>query len=112
VRDDTGPYLAAKWAGLSDHPLVGEARIKGLVGALELVRDKATMERFPDEGATGTRCRDLALANGLVLRATRDTLIISPPLVISREECDLLVERTAAALDDLADALTREGAFA
>ena len=38
--------------------------------------------------------------------------IISPPLVISREECDLLVERTAAALDDLADALTRDGAFA
>jgi putrescine aminotransferase len=70
------------------------------------------MERFPDEGATGARCRDLALAHGLVLRATRDTMIISPPLVISHEECDLLVERTAAALDDLADELTREGALA
>jgi putrescine aminotransferase len=111
VRDDTGPYLAAGWATLGDHPLVGEARIKGLVGALDLVKDKTTMERFPDEGDTGTRCRDLALAGGLVIRSVRDTIIISPPLVITREECDLLVERTRKALDDLADELTREGAL-
>ncbi|MCH8953027.1 MAG: aspartate aminotransferase family protein [Proteobacteria bacterium] len=111
VRGDTAPYLAAKWEALGDHPLVGEARIRGLIGALELVRDKTTMERFPDEGAAGARCRDLALAQGLVIRATRDTLIISPPLVISREECDLLVERTGKALDQLADELTREGAL-
>ena len=112
VRDDTGPYLAARWAALGDHPLVGEARIKGLVGALELVKDKTTMERFPNEGDTGTRCRDLSLANGLVMRAVRDTIIISPPLTLSREECDLLVERAHKALDDLADELTRERAFA
>jgi putrescine aminotransferase len=112
IRDDIAPYLAARWATLADHPLVGEARIRGLIGALELVRDKTTMERFPDEGATGARCRDLALAGGLVIRATRDTMIISPPLVIGHEECDLLVERTAAALDELADELTREGALA
>jgi putrescine aminotransferase len=112
VRDDTAPYMAARWASLGDHPLVGEARIRGLVGALELVRDKTTMERFPDEGAIGTRCRDLALAGGLVVRATRDTMIISPPLVISREECDLLVERLRKALDELADELTRDDAFA
>ena len=111
VREDTGPYLAARWASLGDHLLVGEARIKGLIGALELVRDKTTKERFPDEGAIGTRCRDLALARGLVIRATRDTIIISPPLVISHEECDLLVERVRKSLDDLADELTREGAL-
>jgi putrescine aminotransferase len=116
VRDDTGPYLAAKWASLSDHPLVGEARIKGLVGALELVKDKTTGARFADEGATegstGTRCRDLSVANGLIMRATRDTMVISPPLVISHEECDILAERARKTLDDLADALTREGALA
>jgi putrescine aminotransferase len=109
VRDDTGPYLASRWEALADHPLVGEARIKGLIGALELVRDKATMERFPGDGDAGTRCRDLALAGGLVMRAVRDTIIISPPLVLSREECDLLVERARKSLDDLADELTREG---
>jgi putrescine aminotransferase len=113
VRDDIGPYLQARWATLGDHPLVGEARMKGLVGALELVRDKATLARFPNEGKTGTRCRDISVAkNHLVMRAVRDTMIIAPPLVITREECDILVERARATLDDLADALTREGALA
>jgi len=60
VQGDTGPYLAAKWATLADHPLVGGARMKGLVGALELVRDKATLERFPAEVNAGTRCRDIS----------------------------------------------------
>ncbi|MEM8842536.1 MAG: aspartate aminotransferase family protein, partial [Pseudomonadota bacterium] len=44
----TGPYLRSKWATLADHPLVGEARICGLMGALELVADKETGARFPD----------------------------------------------------------------
>jgi putrescine aminotransferase len=109
VRDDTAPYLAAGWSTLADHPLVGEARIRGMVGALELVRNKTTMERFKDEGAAGTRCRNLAMDNGLVIRATRDTMIISPPLVMDHEECDQLVERTHKSLDTLADELTREG---
>ncbi|HUF87215.1 MAG TPA: aspartate aminotransferase family protein, partial [Thermohalobaculum sp.] len=94
VRDDTGPYLSSRWATLADHPLVGEARMKGLIGALELVRDKASLARFPNEGATGARCRDLSIArHHLVMRAVRDTMIIAPPLVISREECDELVAR-------------------
>ncbi|MEM6907031.1 MAG: aminotransferase class III-fold pyridoxal phosphate-dependent enzyme, partial [Pseudomonadota bacterium] len=110
VRDRTGPYLQAKWAALADHPLVGEARMTGLIGALELIRDKATGMRFPDEGATGTRARDISVnRHGLVMRAVRDTLLISPPLIISEAECDTLVERARATLDDLADELTRDG---
>jgi putrescine---pyruvate transaminase len=108
VADDIGPYLAAKWATLGDHPLVGEARTKGLLGALELVADKATRRRFPDAGATGARCRNLSVKNGLVMRAVGDSMIISPPLVISRGEVDELVARARRALDALADELTRE----
>jgi putrescine aminotransferase len=74
------------------------------------VKDKATMERFADEGAIGTRRRDLSVGqNGLVMRAVRDTIIISPLLVISRDEGDLLIECARKILDDLADELTREG---
>jgi putrescine aminotransferase len=102
VAGSIGPYLKARWEALSDHPIVGEARMCGLVGALELVADKATLAAFPNEGTTGTRCRDLSVANGLVMRAVRDSMIISPPLVISEEECDLLVERARKTLDDLA----------
>ena len=113
VRDDTGPYLQARWATLGDHPLVGEARMKGLIGALELVRDKATMARVPNEGSTGTRCRDLSVGrHHLVMRAVRDTMIIAPPLVINHDECDMLVARARRTLDDLLAELTREGALA
>jgi len=109
VADDIGPYLAARWATLADHPLVGETRTKGLLGALELVRDKTTRARFGEGVNAGPRCRNLSVANGLVMRAVGDTMIISPPLVISRSEVDELVSRARKALDGLADELTREG---
>jgi putrescine aminotransferase len=71
------------------------------------------MARFPNEGKTGTLCRDLSVSrHHLVMRAVRDTMIIAPPLVISRDECDELVERARGTLDSLADALAREGALA
>jgi putrescine aminotransferase len=111
VRDDIGPYLAQKWAMLGDHPLIGETRSKGMLGAAELVADKATRRKFADVGTTGARCRNLSVARGLVMRAVGDTMIISPPFVISREEVDLLVERARKAFDALADALTREGVW-
>ena len=113
VRDDTGPYMASRWATLGDHPLVGEARLQGLMGGLELVKDKATGERFDGAGAIGSRCRDLSInRHHLIMRAVKDTMVISPPLVISRDECGQLVERVRGALDDLTDELTREGALA
>src|SRR5690606_29817492 len=49
-REDTGPYLAERWLKLADHPLVGEARICGMVGAIELVPDKPSRAFFPDRG--------------------------------------------------------------
>ena len=111
VGTDLAPYLAQKWATLADHPLIGETRTRGLLGAMELVRDKTARTRFPDVGKTGTRCRNLSVKNGLVMRAVGDTMIIAPPYVISHEEIDELVLRARKTLDDLADALTREGAL-
>ncbi|RAH97691.1 aspartate aminotransferase family protein [Acuticoccus sediminis] len=106
VATDIGPYLAARWASLGDHPLVGETRMRGLIGAFELVRDKAALERFPADIAAGTRCRDLSVRNGLVMRAVGDTMVIAPPLVISHEAADLIVARARKTLDDLHAALT------
>ncbi|MEL6335505.1 MAG: aspartate aminotransferase family protein [Pseudomonadota bacterium] len=109
VAEDIGPYLQAKWASLADHPLVGEARMTGLVGAAEIVQSKEARLRFDQRFEAGSRCRDLSVENGLVMRAVGDTMIISPPLVISHEECDLLVERARQAFDRLADVALREG---
>ncbi len=102
VENVTGPHLARRWAELADHPLVGEARTLGLFGALELVKDKATRERFAPGGHAGMVCRQASLDNGLVMRATGDAMIIAPPLICTTAEIDLLVERARRALDDAA----------
>ncbi len=99
VRNDTGPYLQAQLQTLADHPLVGEVRGVGFLGAIELVKDKAKRERFSDLGTTGALCRDYAMGNGLVMRAVGDTLVTSPPLIMTRDEIDELVKRARQTLD-------------
>jgi putrescine aminotransferase len=99
TREETGPYLASKWRQLAGHPLVGEARSIGLIGALELVRDKGNRRFFDKRGEVGTICRDFCFQNGLIMRAVRDTMIISPPLVITREQIDELAEKARRCLD-------------
>jgi len=109
VRDDVGPYLQQRWKELAAHPLVGEARIVGLIGALELVKDKAHRQGFADPGEVGVLCRDLCIANGLVMRAVRDTMIIAPPLVITHAQIDELIDKARKALDQTHAELQRQG---
>ncbi len=113
VRDDIGPCLAKRWTALAEHPLVGEARIKGLVGALELVKRKTPqIQMFEELGEVGAICRDLSIETGLVMRAVGDTMVISPPLTLSHQEADELTKRVWTTLDKLADHLTRDGKLA
>src|SRR5690606_15627380 len=109
VRDDVGPYLQQRWAQLADHPLVGEARGLGLFGALELVRSKQPRQWVEPRGKVGERCRDNAIRNGLVMRATRDTMIIAPPLVITRAHIDELVDKARRTLDMTLAGLRQDG---
>jgi putrescine aminotransferase len=99
TRDEMGPCLAKLWREIAEHPLVGEARSAGLIGALELVRNKATRQFFDNRGEVGTICRDFCFQNGLIMRAVRDTMIVSPPLVINREQLDELGEKAWKCLD-------------
>jgi putrescine aminotransferase len=99
VREDVGPYFQQQLATLAEHPLVGEARGIGLLGAVELVADKATRARFKPEGRAGTACRDHCVKQNVVSRAVRDTMVLSPPLVITRSEIDQLIDRLRKAID-------------
>ncbi|QFY59538.1 aspartate aminotransferase family protein [Rhizobium grahamii] len=99
VRDNIGPYFARAWGALGDHDLVGEAVSIGLMGALQLAADKKTRMRFEKPDAVGALVRNHALANGLVLRATGDRMLASPPLVITHEEVDEMIRITRIALD-------------
>lgn len=102
VKNELAPYFADKLKQLADHELVGEVRTLGLLGAIELMKDKSKHEFFENKGAVGTLCRDISVGNGLVMRGVGSTMILSPPLVIKKEEIDLLVERVRKSLDDLA----------
>ncbi|KAF1688591.1 aspartate aminotransferase family protein [Pseudoxanthomonas taiwanensis] len=102
AREEIAPYLARRWAELGEHRLVGQARIAGLVGALELVPDKPRRSFFPDRGRVGALCRDIALRNGLILRATWDTMLLSPPLVITPGQVDELFEKAWKTLNETA----------
>ena len=95
---DTAPYLQKRLRELNDHPLVGEVRGVGLLGAIELVQDKATRKRYQGKGA-GMICRHFCFDNGLIMRAVGDTMIIAPPLVISKDEIDELVTKARKCLD-------------
>jgi putrescine aminotransferase len=99
VRDDIGPYFAKAWSALVDHDLVGEAASVGLMAALQLTSDKKTRTRFEKPDAIGSLVRNHALANGLILRATGDRMLASPPLVISHAEVDEMARITKIALD-------------
>ncbi len=100
VRTDTGPYFEQQLRErVSGHPLVGETRAIGLMGAIEIVKDKATRERFLPSGSAAVVVRDHAIANGMMLRATGDTMILSPPLIWTRETIDIACDRILKALD-------------
>jgi putrescine aminotransferase len=102
----TGPHLARSLAALADHPLVGEARSLGLIGAVEIVSDKTTRSRFGGaEGSAGPIVRDICIENGLMIRAVRDTLVMSPPLVITPTQIDDLVGIIRKSLDQAAPIL-------
>lgn len=102
VRNDTGPYLAKALAPLADHVMVGEVRTFGLLACIELVDDKNGPVLFTPTGAMAEVVRDHAIASGLMVRAVRDGMILSPPLTFTHDDIDEVVMKLRAALDKTA----------
>jgi putrescine---pyruvate transaminase len=100
VKNDTGPYFRKRlMEEVSGHGIVGQVRTFGLLGAIEIVQDKETRERFPEAKGPGYLVRDKAIAQGMMMRAVDSTMILSPPLIWTRETIDLAVGRIVKALD-------------
>lgn len=109
VANDTGPYLARKFEALGEHPLVGAAESCGLVAGLALVKGKAPLELFDPALEVGLVCRGHCFANGLVMRAVGERMIVAPPLTMTRADIDELAALIRTCLDlTLAD-LRRRG---
>jgi 4-aminobutyrate---pyruvate transaminase len=86
--------------GFSGHPLVGESRGVGLMGALELVADKPTKRSFEPSRNVGLHCFSRAEDRGLIIRAIGDTIAFCPPLIITEPQIDEMFDRFAKALDE------------
>ncbi|MBL8272019.1 aminotransferase class III-fold pyridoxal phosphate-dependent enzyme, partial [Steroidobacter sp.] len=104
VKSDTAPYFRAQLQQMADaHPIVGEFRGVGLIGALQLVQDKAKRKVFPMEHEAHVKARDFAMQNNLIMRpAGWQTIVLSPPLVITRPQIDELVAKVKRSLDQTA----------
>lgn len=112
VKDVTAPYLRKKWESLADHPLVADVNIIGMMGSIALTPDKATRAKFAaEEGTVGFICRERCFANNLVMRSVGDRMIISPPLTITCDEIDILIERARKSLDECLEKIIADGLF-
>jgi len=105
---ELGDYLQRRLGEFRDHPLVGEVRGRGMIGAVELVADKATKQSF-EGGAVGAFAQRACEQHGLILRAVAgNSLAFCPPLIISQTQVDEMIEKFGKALADTLDFVTRE----
>lgn len=100
ARTEIGPYLRERLeAVLDNHPIVGEIRSEGMIGAIEIVKDRRTRERFPGGGKVGLMARDHCFNNNLIMRGIRDSLVYAPALTMTKGEADEVARLAKLALD-------------
>ena len=96
------PYFAAKLQACMDHPLVGDARSIGLLGAIELVADKQTKRQFDPALKLNETIADIAWKHKLIFRAFGDNILgFAPALCFTESDFDALFERLQLTLDEV-----------
>jgi len=104
------PRLQAGLRRLGDHPLISNTRGIGLIGAVEIARDKRTKEAFAPTDGVGALAQAKALEHGIIVRALRgDAIAVCPPLIINEAEIDELLAGVEGALNDVAAILQNKG---
>jgi len=86
------PYFQSRLRAMVDHPLVGEARGVGLIGAIQLVKDKARRVSFGPADGVGQAVQDAAMKAGVIFRGVPEAVYLCPPLIISKQQIDELFE--------------------
>jgi 4-aminobutyrate--pyruvate transaminase len=103
------PTFQQRLSRLGEHPIAGEARGIGLVGACELVKDKQTRESFEPDAGIGNRCMLMCQKHGLILRAIGDSVAVCPPYVVSEADIHEIFDRFERGLDDTMSWAEKEG---
>ncbi|MCX8502664.1 MAG: aspartate aminotransferase family protein [Alphaproteobacteria bacterium] len=99
--NELSPHFLQRLHSFKDHPLVGETRGVGLIGAIELVADKKTKAGFEKPGATGLKLAELGHEEGVIFRPIGDILAFCPPLIITDKQIDDIFDGFGRALDRL-----------
>jgi putrescine aminotransferase len=106
VKNETGPYFQQSLREtFANHPIVGEIAGAGLVAGIQLAQNPKTRKRFENGGDVGTICRDFCFNGNLIMRATGDRMLLSPPLVVTKNEIDEIVAKAKKAIDATAQQL-------
>lgn len=103
---EVGAHLQKRLRTLAGHPLVGEVRGIGLIAAVDLVADKATKAPWGKPGALGALVNRHLQQNGVISRNLGDALAFCPPLIITADQIDIVVDAVARALDAAAAEVT------
>ena len=106
------PQFQGRLRAFLDHPLVGEVRGVGLVGAMEFVSNKTTKVGFTPYGSIGTYCFERCHAHGLIPRNVGDGIALCPPLIITEAQIDEMFDKLSLALNDTLDYVARQGLLA
>lgn len=106
---EVGVYFQSRLDSLADMPLVGDVRGQALIACVENVADKVTKALLPDELDVGKRISNAAEALGLMVRPIGHLNVMSPPLVITAEQVDFVVETLGAAIAQVTDDLVKDG---
>ena len=107
------PHFLERLHGFADHPLIGETRGVGLIGAVQMVPDKSKNEVFDPALKVGPAAAKYCAAHRLIIRPLPgDAIAFCPPLIITKDQIDDMFDSLAGALDDTLDDLTRQGAMA
>jgi putrescine---pyruvate transaminase len=102
VARKKAPYFAKALASLATEPVVGEVRAIGLMGAVEIVRDRAAREAFPAALKVPWRIRQAALRRGVIVRAGADLIVLCPPLIVTTAQIDVIVRVLREAIAEVA----------
>ena len=106
---EVGPYFEKQLATLLDLPIVGDVRGKNFMMCIENVANKETKELLPAEVKIGHRIAAHCQKNGVLVRPLAHLNVLSPPLILTKEQIDFMVATIRTAITDTMDDLVREG---
>lgn len=92
-------YMGQRAQALAEHPHVAEVRQRGMIVAIEMVKDKRSREPFPWQERRGIRVYQHALGKGVLMRPLGNVVYFMPPYVINHDEIDLMVATAESGID-------------